>query len=216
MPSFTDVAAALTLPSCCMRKNPTPKEQLKDDLKVLGVSFGLYLLSYWLGYHSLCMLSMATMNLITFQVGVSFHEAYSKPIHLNQFDELDSSMEADNFDNVSLKQKEQGATSSCGLTEEQEAILNKKLQQVVEETGLRNRKRNDISTARTPSSNTLAEEGWTTSCAPIPYSYTEEEDRDEYKDLPALLSSDGFNVKWSEIPNFSQNHYLHNYMEELD
>lgn len=228
MPSFTDIATALTLPSCCMRKNPTPKQQLKDDFKVLGVSFILYLLSYWLGYHSLCILSMATMNLITFQAGISFHEIYSKPIHLNQFDELDSSMdtdEPDEVDKLSLKQKEQGATRSRPLSEEQEAILNKKLQQLVEETGLRNRKRNAMPSARTPSSSTLVEEGEIGACPPIPYSYSEE-DRDEYKDMPPLVSPDdynpiirnvsGLNMAWSEVPNFSQNHYLHNYMEELD
>jgi hypothetical protein len=203
-----------------MRKNPTPKQQLEDDLKVLVVSFGLYLLSYSLGYNYLCILSIATMNAITFQAGITFNEIYSKPIHLNQFDELDSSMEADDFDNLSLKQREQGATSSGSLTEEQEEKLNEQLQRVVEETTLRNRKRNDISTARTPSSSTLAEEGDITSCAPIPYSYTEE-DNNDYKDMPGLFPSDESNpvirnVSTAWIPNFSQNHYLHNYMEELD
>jgi hypothetical protein len=203
-----------------MRKNPTPKQELEDDLKALGVLFTLYLFSFWLGYHAHCIILMATMNVITFQLGITFHEIYSKPIHLNQFDELDSSMEADDFDNLSLKQREQGATSSSGLTEEQEDRLNEQLQRVVEETELRNRKRNHISTARTPSSSTLAEEVNIAPCEPIPYSYTEE-DNNDYKDMPGLLSLDECNpvirnVSRAWIPNFSQNHYLHNYMEEVD
>lgn len=215
MPSFSDVAVALTLPACCMRKNPTSKDQLKDDLKMIGVTFGLYLISYWLGYHSLCILSTVTMDVIAFQAGITFHEIYSKPIHLNQFDELDSSMETDTVnedDSLSLKQREQGATSSNPLTEEQEEKLNEQFKQVVEETKLRNRKRN---VARTPSSTTLVEEGEISPRA----------DSDEYKDMPPLVRLDetnpviytkGSSIAWSEVPNFSQTHYLHNYMEELD
>lgn len=198
MPSFSDVAAALVLPDCCMRKNPTRKQQLYDDVRMLGVCFSLYLISYFMGYHSLCLLSIATMNTITFQVGISFHELYSKPIHLNQFEELDSSMEEDD---LSLKQKEHGATLSNPVSEEQENKVNEQLQRVVEETGLRNRKRASVPTARTPSSTTLAD--------------------DEYKDMPPLVSQEEVkptrhSLMWSEVPNFSQTHYLHNYMDEVD
>jgi len=161
-----------------MRKNPTPNQELEDDLKALGVLFSLYLFSLWLGYHAHCIILMLTMNVITFQLGITFHEIYSKPIHLNQFDELDSSMDTDN----SLKQEAD--------------ILNKKLQGIVDEANLRNRK-NPV--ARTPSSSTLAEEGDL-----IPYSYTEEDNSDEGN--PVIRN----------IPNFSQNHYLHNYMDEVD
>jgi hypothetical protein len=202
-----------------MRKNPTHKEQLKDDLRVLGFSFSLYLISYWLGYHSLCILSMATMNIITFQAGITFHEAYSKPIHLNQFDELDSSMEADavdDSDNLSIKQKEQGATTSRCLTEEQEEKVNEQFRAVVEETTLRNRKRNSLNTARTPSSTTLVEDG----------EISPAKDEGDYDDMPGLISPDevnsvtgkkySVNMTWSEVPNFSQTHYLHNNMDEVD
>jgi len=220
MPSFTDIASALRLPGCCMRNNPTPKQQLNDDLRVLGVSFALYLTSYWFGFHSLCLISMATMNLLTFQVGITFHEAYSKTIHLNQFEELDSSMdeEHDKSEYLSLKQRQQGASNSRSLTEEQEEKLNEQLQQVVEETKLRNRKRAAMTSARTPSSTTLVEEG---EISPKP---SKDED---YSDMPPLVSPDDetnpiitkaytrTNV-WSEVPNFSQTHYLHNYMDEVD
>jgi hypothetical protein len=211
-----------------MRKNPTPKEQLKDDLRVLGFSFSLYLISYWLGYHSLCILSMATMNIITFQAGITFHEAYSKPIHLNQFDELDTSMSSENSDTIdnpdelSLKQREQGASISRGMTAEQEERLYKQLNDVVEETRLRNRKRSALNTSHTPSSTTLVNDCDETQYPPIPQSDAE----DEYHDMPALVSSDEQNpilyskyegsTPWSNVPNFSQTHYLHNYMEEVD
>jgi hypothetical protein len=217
MPTFIDIASALTLPACCMRKNPSPKDQVKDDLKMLGICFGLYITSYLLGYHSLCILSMATMNMITFQAGVSFHEAYSKTIHLNEFEELDSSMDEDDTDTRSLKQREHGAPLSNPMTEEQEEKLNEQLQRVVEETTLRNRKRNCLITARTPSSTTLVDD---VSYPPMPPSDTEE----DYKDMPSLVKpeevspvkSKPITLSWSEVPNFSQTHYLHNYMEDVD
>ena len=207
-----------------MRNNPTPKQELEDDLRMLGISFILYLTSYWFGFHSLCLLSMVSMNLLTFQAGIAFHEVYSKNIHLNQFEELDSSMEEDGDDdtndNLSLKQREQGATSSRSLTEEQEEKLNQQLQRVVEETTLRNRKRAGMTSARTPSSTTLIEEG---EISPRPSKDTEE----DYSDMPSLMKPEEEvnpiiskaytrNSQWSEVPNFSQTHYLHNYMEDLD
>jgi hypothetical protein len=224
MPSFLDIASALTLPACCMRKNPTPREQLKEDLRMLGISFSLYLISYWYGFHSLCLLSMATMNILTFQSGISFHKAYSKTTHLNEFEELDSSMEADDDDDksdyLSLKQRQQGATSSKALTEEQEEKLNQQLQRVVEETNLRNRKRAGMTSARTPSSTTLVEDAVH---PPVPPSDAE----DDYKDMPPLVSQEeeanpvikkptSQTLVWSDVPNFSQTHYLHNYMEDID
>jgi hypothetical protein len=160
---------------------------------------------------------MATMNMITFQAGVSFHKAYSKTIHLNEFEELDSSMDEDDTDTRSLKQREHGAPLSNPMTEEQEEKLNEQFKQLVEETALRNRKRNCLITARTPSSTTLVEDA---SYPPMPPSDTEE----DYKDMPPLVSpeevspvkSKPITLSWSEVPNFSQTHYLHNYMEDVD
>lgn len=228
MTNFSDVATSLTLPSWCMRKNPTPKQQMRDDVKMLGIAFSLYLLSYYMGFHSLCILALALMNMITFQAGVSFHQYYSKPIHLNQYDELDASTSSENSytvdttDELSLKQREQGASVSRGMTEEQEEKLYKQLHEVVEETRLRNRKRSALNTAHTPSSTTLCEEGEFTSYPAIPQSDAE----DDYDDMPALVSPDEqnpiirptyeANTPWSNVPNFSQTHYLHNYMEEVD
>jgi hypothetical protein len=125
------------------------------------------------------------MDVNAFQAGITYHEVYSKPIHLNQFDELDSSMDVDEPD-TPLVDREQPVPASRCVTDEQ--MLNEQFKQIVEETNLRNRKR---SLARTPSSSTFVE---------------------DTGDMPPLLSFD----KGSGVPNFSQSHYLHNYMEELD
>lgn len=126
--------------------------------------------------------------------------------------------EDDTSEYLSLKQRQHGASNSRSLTEEQEEKLNQQLQQVVEETNLRNRKRAGMTSARTPSSTTLIEEG---EISPKP---SKDED---YSDMPPLVSPDDeanpvitkaytrTNV-WSEVPNFSQTHYLHNYMDEVD
>ena len=229
MPSFSDIASSLTMPSWCMRKNPTPKQQVQDDLKMLGVSFGLYLFLYWWGFHSLCILSLATMNLITFQAGNSFNEYHTKTIHLNGFDELDASTSSDNsdtsdnsIDELSLKQREQGASSSRGMTEEQEENMYQQLREVVDETKFRNRKRRSLITGHTPSSTSLVEQDDVSSYPPISQSDVE----DEYDDMPGLVRVDeqnpvirpiyDLNNAWTDIPNFSQTHYLHNYMEEVD
>lgn len=152
---------------------------------------------------------MATLNVLSFQTGIRYHEIYSKTIHLNQFEELDTSTEEEEEeeanDNLSLKQREHGATITRSMTDEQEEKLNEQLRQVVEETNLRNRKRSALSTARTPSSTTLA--------------------GDDYKDMPPLVSevdpiiqkTSASRMTWSDIPSFSQTHYLHALeMDELD
>ena len=225
MPSFLDIASSLTLPSCCMRKNPTPKQQVQDDLTMIAIAFGLYLFSYWWGFHSLCILSVITMNLITFQAGFSFNEYYPKTIHMNHFDDLDVSTSSDNsdtsdeiIDELSLKQREQGATSSRGMTEEQEDKLYEQLQQVVEEVRFRNRKRSALNTGHTPSSTSLVNDEY----PPIALSDVE----DDYDDMPDLVPVDeqnpviqpiyDLNTTWADVPNFSQTHYLHNYIDEID
>jgi hypothetical protein len=126
-------------------------------------------------------------------------------------------MDEDDTDTRSLKQREHGAPLSTPMTEEQEEKLNEQLQRVVEETTLRNRKRNCLITARTPSSTTLVDD---VSYPPMPPSDTEE----DYKDMPSLVKpeevspvkSKPITLSWSEVPNFSQTHYLHNYMDDVD
>ena len=223
MPSFSDIASAIKLPACCMRKNPTAKQQLNEDVRMLGISFCLYLISYWYEFHTLCLLSMATMNLLAFQLGITFNHVYSMSIHIDEFKKLDSSMEADDDDNqdcLSLKQRQQGATKSKALTEEQEEKLNEQLQRVVEETNLRNRKRASVTNPRTPSSSTLVDDA----AAAQSGSATNEDDYSDMPDLmepekektPVVRNAYTVNYSRSDIPNFSQTHYLHNYMDEMD
>ena len=229
MPSFSDVASSLILPSCCMRKNPTPIQRVQDDVTMLSVTFAVYITSYLLGWNSLCLLSMAALNMAVFQIGVNYRALHEKEIHLNQFDELDVSTSSESSsapEELSLKQREQGATVSKALSLEQEDKLNRQLQQVVKETSLRNRKRAGLNTPRTPSSSTLIDDVGvdTTQYPPVPPSDNE----DEYAGMPALVPQEESNPiirqayktpnnTWSEVPNFSQTHYLHAFdMDELD
>jgi hypothetical protein len=126
-------------------------------------------------------------------------------------------MESDVPDELSLKQREHGATSSSCLTEEQKEKLYEQFQQVVEETRLRNRKRSALNTARTPSTSTLIEE---TEVPPIPSSDAE----DDYNDMPPLVNQQNtllgniYNIdsECADVPNFSAYHYLHDYIEKSD
>ena len=148
---------------------------------------------------------------------------------MNQFDELDESTSSDNSDILenftderSLKQREQGASSSRGMTEEQEENMYQQLREIVDETKFRNRKRRYLATGHTPSSTSLVEQDDVSSYPPIPQSDVE----DEYDDMPGLVRADeqnpvirpiyDLNNAWANVPNFSQTHYLHNYMEEVD
>lgn len=170
---------------------------------------------------------MTTMNLLTFQAGITFHELYSKPVHQNEINEADSSDSSDVSEELSLKQKEHGASISRPMTEEQEDKLNRQLQQVVQETRLRNRKRGVFNNTRTPSATTLVEDGEiprtnspNDDYPPIPSSDT------EFDEMPALISPDdanpilrpiyNINKNWSDTPSFSQTHYLHGYMDDCD
>jgi hypothetical protein len=192
-----------------MRKKPTLSQQLNDDLMMLGMSFGLYMVSYLMGFNSLCLMSLASMNIITFQAGISFHKLQIAPIHLNQFDELNeldaSTSSEGSEEQLSMKQREQGATVANPMTEEQEEKLNQQLNRVVEETKLRNRKRSALSTARTPSCSTLADEGTGS----------------DNSDMPPLIPVTEANPRvrttmWTDIPNYSQSHYLYGCMDEVD
>lgn len=191
-----------------MRKKPTLAQQLNDDLTMLAFSFGLYLISYLMGFNSLCLMSLVSMNMITFQAGISFHKLQIAPIHLNQFDELDVSTSSESseasVEELSLKQREQGATVAKPMSEEQEDRLNQQLQKVAEETKLRNRKRSALSTTRTPSCSTLMDDS-----------------NSDDSEMPPLVPVVNENPRlrtttWSDVPNYSQTHYLHGYMDDVD
>lgn len=162
---------------------------------MMGASFATYLLSYMLGFHSLCLLSLVSMNLLTFQVGINYHELKIKNIHLNQFDELDESTSSESSDDLSLKQREQGATVSKSMDREQEEKLNRQLRQVVDETNIRNRKRRGFNATRTPSTSTLMDDN----------------DSDSNDMPPPLTASEVYrsNGLWNDVPSYSQTHYLH-------
>ena len=151
MPSFSEIAESIMLPACCMLKNPTAIQRMQDDVYMLGGSFATYLLAYLLGFHSLCLLSLVSMNLLTFQVGMNYHALNIKKIHLNHFDELDESMSSEDSDELSLKQRDQGATVANPVSEDKEDKVYRQLEQVVNETNLRNRKRREVDYSDMPS-----------------------------------------------------------------
>jgi len=244
MTRFSDIVNSVYLPSCCMRKNNTLSQNLKDDLTILGLSFGLYLMCYMMGFHGLCLMSMASMNIITFQAGMSFYRLQREDLHVNQFDELDISTSSESsVEELSIKQKEQGATVANPMSLEQEEKLNEQIQKVVEETKLRNRKRTALTTCRTPSCSTLTDEGISSDdndmppLVPIEYDsddndmpplvplgYVNSDDSDMPSSIPLeyVYSDDSnmpleyVNTNSSDIPNYSQSHYLHGYMDIVD
>jgi len=206
-----------------MRKNPTPVQRVKDDILMLSLTLWTYIVAYVSGANTVCILSMICMNMSTFQIGMNIHKLYSNEIHLNQFDELDVSTSSESSSNeyceLSLKQKEQGATMAKPMSPEQEERLNSQLKKVVEETHLRNRKRNSLNTIRTPSCTTLSDE-YDKLYPVIPVSDNE----DEYAGMPPLIPCVDashpiyqVNSTWGDVPTFSKNHYLHGYeMDEID
>jgi len=190
MTRFSDIVNSVYLPSCCMRKNNTLSQYLKDDLTILGISFGLYLMCYMMGFHALCLMSMASMNIITFQAGMSFYRLQREDLHVNQFDELDISTSSESsVEELSIKQKEQGATIANPMSLEQEEKLNEQIQKVVEETKLRNRKRTALTTCRTPSCSTLTDEGISSDDNDVPPLVPLEYYSDD-NDMPPLVPLD--------------------------
>jgi hypothetical protein len=106
------------------------------------------------------------------------------PNEVEEPDSLNTSLESDDSHNsedeikvcdknLSLKQREHGATLAKPMDEEDEIILNSRFQEVVEETMRRNEKRLNEKFPRTPTNTSLS-------------------DLDEYADMPPLvyLSSD--------------------------
>ena len=217
MTRFSDIVSSLYQPSCCMRKNHTLSQNLKDDLTMLGLSFGLYLTFYMMGFHSLCLMTMASMNIITFQAGMSFYRLQREDNNMNQLDELDISTSSESsVEELSIKQKEQGATIANPMSLEQEEKLNEQIQRVVEETKLRNRKRTALTTCRTPSCSTLTDEGISSDdndMPPlIPLEYASD-DSDSDNDMPPLIPLEYVNTNSTDTPNYSQSHYLHGYLD---
>jgi len=133
----------------------------------------MYLVSYYMGFHILCLGIMGLTNIFTAQI-------------VNRYNSENMTTVVD--DSLSIKQKEQGRTENS-VNEEQEEKVKAQLQDVVNETQLRNSLRNN----KTPSATSLAEDDY------IPTTVTSPE-----------VKLNSYNSK--EIPHFSQGHYLHSEM----
>jgi hypothetical protein len=165
-------------PSCCMRKNPTYKQQVYDGVHANVALSAVYLAAYAAGFKFMCLGSFLSLILNSLYIWSIWDKAYG----VEEVDSLNSSMESDentdsaDYDtNLSLKQREHGATLPRAMDEEDEIILNSKFQRVVEETRKRNEARRLNTIPRTPTNSSLNEV-------------------DEYADMPPLISMDYSNI----------------------
>jgi hypothetical protein len=164
-----------------MRKNPTYKEQVYDGIHVNVALSAIYLAAFASGFKFVCLGSFISIIINSAHIWTMWDKAFASEV--DEYDSLNSSMESEeseeseelDYDNLSLKQREHGATVAKPMDEEDEIILNSRFQEVVEETRRRNEKRLAGKLPRTPTNTSLSE-------------------LDEYDDMPPLISS-------SEIKN---------------
>jgi hypothetical protein len=161
-----------------MRKNPTYKEQLYEGVHANVALLAVYLASSAAGFKFVCLGSFLSILLNSFYMWYIWDKAFATEDN----DTLNTSMESedsedsedsqgnqDSKENLSLKQKEHGATLPKAMDEEDEIILNKRFREVVEETRKRNEQRLNEKLPRTPTNSSLTE-------------------LDEYADMPPLIS----------------------------
>ena len=167
--------------SCCMRKNATNIETLYDGVHANVVLSAMYLGGYVGGFNLLCLGSFLSIMMNSLYMWYIWEKEFTHLV----YEDLDTSTDSDSSENsespnvdpnLSLKQREHGATVSKAMEEEDEIILNSRFQEVVEETRRRNEKRLGKNTIpRTPTNTSL-------------------EDLDEYADMPPLVSNDYSNA----------------------
>jgi len=143
MPGISDLLDTISQPSFCMRKNGRPLDAIKDDLNILVGLFALYVSSYAFGLHRICLITMLAMYVVIYQIVQNYRLLQSRVIHQDNFDELNSSTSSDvselePTEELSIKQREQGAVYSRGMSEDQEWRVLEQLEQVVQETEERN------------------------------------------------------------------------------
>jgi hypothetical protein len=184
MPTFSDIRSILGPHSMASRKDMYGLYNSPPDVILLIISFVLYLACYFMGFHILCLGFMGLTNVFTAQIVNRYNNDYMAP-----------SVE----DTLSIKQREQGRTENS-VNEEQEEKVNSQLQDLVNETQLRNSLRNN----KTPSASSLTEDDYVERKFNSPELKPVKNTRD---DLPELIYMNS-----KEIPDFSQGHYLHSAM----
>jgi hypothetical protein len=175
--------------SCCMRQNPDAGDILEDGININFVLTLVYIGSYALGLNITCLGSFLAILLNSMYMISLVYPGVDGPDNGNtgneddednaedEQDEQDENDENDEQDEndldkeLSLKQREHGAAKSKCLSEEDDAVLYKKLYEIVRETQRRNDERSRA-LLRTPTSSSLAE--------PV-------DSEDEYADMPPLV-----------------------------
>jgi len=203
-----------------MRQNPTSNQVLSDGIYINIMCVILYFAAYTIGFYMSSLAIFIAILINSLSIAIVLSETVYK-----------------NTDNLSLKQREHGATRSRGLTDEQEETLYEQLYSIVEETRRRNEARSRA-LDRTPTSSSLAE-----TCEDDEYTDMPElidaisvnqnvlRNRrrvnifdyntltplvEEYDDMPALVPFDPSIPVVREILEGSKSHNLHNGMDDID
>ena len=177
----------LTPTTCCLRRNPSPRDKLNDNLCMLSVLTIVYFCLYVLKMDALTIASMSFIHMTIFHVGMNVNEVYNEKKEDIVVPEL------------SLKQREHGATLAKAMTPEQEELLKQSLENIVEETRRRNERRVERFT-RTPSNTTMTHNA----------ENVEDTTDDEMPPLVPLYCYDS----QPKYERFSVGHYLQSYMDD--
>jgi hypothetical protein len=169
---------------CCVRKNPSTKQKIKDNVCVLMVLSSIYFCAYLVKMNALSISTIAFMHMTFFHLGMNVREEMLLKDEERQQE-------------LSLKQREHGARVAKSMTPEQEERLKLGLQGVVDETRIRNAERLRAFN-RTPS-NTMMDHA----------SEDHESESSTDDDMPPLIP-----IYSTGIPRFSELHYLHSYLDE--
>ena len=220
MVSMTDNLNYPKSHSCCMRKNATSEEVLSDGIYINIVFVILYFAAYTIGFYMSSLAIFIAILINTVSIAIVISETNYK-----------------NNENLSLKQREHGATRSRGLTDEQDEALYEQLYSIVEETRRRNEARSRA-LDRTPTSSSLAETCEDDEYADMPelidaISINQNVLRnrrrinifdynpltpliEEYDDMPSLVPSEPCIPVVREILEGSKSHNIHNGMDDID
>ena len=204
MTHLSEYIENIIAPMCCMRKNPDPVQITHDYICQMVFALFVYTAAYFTKQHTLCLSAMTALHIIAFQTGIHFQSLY------------DANKKG--VTELSLKQREQGASQSKCMTPEQNDKLDQQLKQVVEETRRRNLARMNTYIIRTPSNSTLEENDYDyihNNIKNYPTDFTVTENNvsevptqtENYDDMPPLIPLDSGYY-------FSHNHYLHAYIDK--
>ena len=234
-----------------MRTHSEPKNILADGIHVNMILSFVYIGSYGAGMHGAClaafisivlnsiyMISVLHMTIPEDEAEEAEEAEDEEDEEEDEAEEDDGTEEAEVDVNLSLKQREHGATLTKSLSEEDDAVLYEKLYQIVEETKRRNEERSRC-LVRTPTSSSLAnpacEDDEYADMPPLIYTntlprqnpvlrnrranifdYNTLHPTDEYSDMPALEPHPHYIPNIKEILEASRSSILHDSLEHVD